>query len=194
MRTKNQIIEELFKSREFNECIDKMHPEHLRNDLRSEVILILCEKSEETLQTITEQGGLKFYTVRIILNLIQSKTSSFHKKFRLIHHQYDPLNRRFSDEFVDQMNDMEALMTKEDTHELTERERRELMEDMAMDHLESLDHYEREIVKLYLRLGSYRKIEKETYNEALGMGIPWESCYSTVQRAIKKIRNELNPI
>jgi hypothetical protein len=81
--TKNQIIAELYESREFNDCIGKMEPEHLRDDLRAEVMLILLETDERKLLDIHANGGLKFYTVRIILNLIQSKTSSFYKKYRL---------------------------------------------------------------------------------------------------------------
>lgn len=80
---KNEIITELYNSKEFNDCIEKMEPEHLRDDLRAEVALILLETDEQRLLTIHAAGGLKFYTVRIILNLIQSKTSAFYKKYRL---------------------------------------------------------------------------------------------------------------
>lgn len=85
MSTKNQIIEELYKSKEFNDCIGKMEPEHLRDDLRAEVVLILLETEEHKLLEIYNTGpnGLKFYTVRIILNLIQSKSSPFYKTYRM---------------------------------------------------------------------------------------------------------------
>ena len=82
MPTKNQIIEELYNSREFNDCINKMEPEHLRDDLRAEVVLILLETDETKIRQLHEKGELKFYTVRIILNLIKSKTSAFFKKYR----------------------------------------------------------------------------------------------------------------
>jgi hypothetical protein len=80
---KNEIVAELFTSKDFNDCIGKMEPEHLRDDLRAEVALILLETDERKLIDIYMGGGLRYYTVRIILNLIQSKTSSFYKKYRL---------------------------------------------------------------------------------------------------------------
>lgn len=83
MATKNQIIEELYKSKEFNDCIGKMEPEHLRDDLRAEVVLILLETDERKLAEIHAAGALKFYTVRIIINLIQSKSSPFYKTYRM---------------------------------------------------------------------------------------------------------------
>lgn len=83
MATKNEIITAMYNSKEFNDCINKMEPDHLRDDLRAEVILILLETADDKIMKLHEQkDGLKFYTVRIILNLIQSKTSSFYKKYR----------------------------------------------------------------------------------------------------------------
>jgi hypothetical protein len=40
------------------------------------------------------------------------------------------------------------------------------------------------MVKLYLKLGNYRAIEDET-------NIPWESCYSTIRKVIKKVRDHV---
>ena len=82
MWTKNEIITEFYRRKEFNDCINKQEPEHLRDDLRAEVMLILLETSEEKIKALHEKDELKYYAVRIILNLIQSKTSSFFKKYR----------------------------------------------------------------------------------------------------------------
>jgi hypothetical protein len=60
-----------------------MEPDHLRDDLRAEVALILLETEEGKLIEIYEARALKFYTVRIIMNLIQSKTSKFYKTYRM---------------------------------------------------------------------------------------------------------------
>ncbi len=46
---KNSIILELWESRELKEAIDKMQPEDLREDLRSELFKVLCEMDEERL-------------------------------------------------------------------------------------------------------------------------------------------------
>lgn len=90
MATKNEIITALYESREFNECIGKMEPDHLQDDLRSEVMLILLETPEEKIKQLHERNELKFYTVRVILNLIQSKSSPFYKKFRQPYAELNP--------------------------------------------------------------------------------------------------------
>lgn len=162
---KNEIIEELFKSREFNECINKMEPEHLRDDLRSEVVLILLETDERKLMDIHASGGLKFYTVRIILNLIQSKTSGFYKQYR---QQLSELNDRFAYEFTD----------------LEEREQREEVEDKVLGEVENLYWYNKELVQLYLQHGNYRAIEKLTK-------IPFVSAYKTIQKSFQEIKQKV---
>lgn len=167
MLSKNEIVAQLFSSKEFNDCIGKMDPEHLRDDLRGEVILILLETDEKKLRDLQDNGGLKFYTVRIILNLIQSKTSPFYKKYRQHTTDYIPENS-----IDDGLNG---------------RVYKELQEEKAIAIIDKMYWYDREIVRLYMKLGSYRAIEKDT-------GIPWESCYSTIRKAINQIRNELKPV
>ena len=167
MPSRNEIVSELYNSKEFNDCISRMQPEYLREDLRAEVILILLETDEQKLKELHKNGGLKFYTVRIILNLIQSKTSPFYKKYR-----------QFTTAYIPEKGVEDGL---------NGRLQKELMEEKAIAVIDKMYWYDREIVRLYMKLGSYRAIEKDT-------GIPWESCYSTVRKAIKQIRSELNPV
>lgn len=169
MATKNQIIAELYESREFNECIGKMEPEHLRDDLRAEVILILLETDEQRLIAIHEAGALRYYTVRIIINLIQSKTSYFYKKYR--------------QQFVE-LNDTGRGFRAEEETDIEERATREDMEEQAMREIDNLYWYNSGIVKLYLKLGTYRAIEEDT-------GIPFPSVYKTVQKSFKEIREKV---
>lgn len=196
MHTKNEIIEELYKSREFNECINRMNPEHLRDDLKGEVMLILLEAKEDLIRDLHRTKGLKFYAVRIILNLIQSKTSRFYKMYRQYSLQIADNNAAIA---VHDNNDNDIPIAagkalqrhygrthNQGSEEIHDRQRRELMQDQAAAIVEGMYWYDKAIIELYIKLGSYRKIEKET-------GISWESCYSTVQKAFKKIRNELAP-
>lgn len=178
--TKNQIITELFQSKEFNECINKMDPDHLRDDLRSEVMLILCEKSEDEIISLQAEGRLRFYTVRIILNLIQSSTSPFYKKYRQQHAEY-----------VETGEAVEDLKTKliehyeeQQSREIDIRLIREMKEDEVMAAINQLYWYDKEVILLYMKHGNYRAIETET-------GIPWESTYNTIQKAFKKIRQRV---
>lgn len=180
-----------------------MDPEHLREDLKAEVMLILLEKDERELQDIHRTKGLKFYAVRIILNLIQSKTSRFYKMYRQYSLQIAENNRAIG---IQDFNDndlpiaagkalhrhyrktygqpVEDIKTRQEIEKLQERAYA-IIYDPIEDVVQGLAWYERQIVKLYIELGSYRRIEKAT-------NISWESCYCTVQKAFEKLRHALN--
>jgi hypothetical protein len=163
---RNEIIAELFISKEFNDCIGKMEPDHLRDDLRSDVTLILLETEEVKLMEIYSAGALKFYTVWIILNLIQSKTSLFYKRYR---QQVAEITDRF---MAEEQQDISERMTRED------------MEDQAMKEIDNLYWYNAGIVKLYLKHGNYRAIEHDT-------GIPYSSAYKTIQKSFQEIKQKV---
>lgn len=162
---KNDIIQELYTSREFNECIGKMEPEHLRDDLKAEVVLILLEMEEKKIQKLHERKELKFFTVRIILNLIQSKTSFFFKQYR---QQYKEVSERHAYEEGD----------------ITDREEKEGIEDRALCEVDNLYWYNKEMVLLYLKHGNYRAIEEKTR-------IPYSSAYKTIQKSLQEIKQKV---
>lgn len=89
MPSKNTIIEELYNSKNFNDCINKMEPDYLRDDLKAEVILVVCEMDDERLIEMYESKKLIYFVVRIIMNMIKSKTSGFYRKYRLIKIEID---------------------------------------------------------------------------------------------------------
>lgn len=193
--TKDRILTDLFQSEEFNSCIGKMKPEHLQDDLRSEVILILCESDPEKILNLHESGGLKFYTVRIILNLIQSNTSPFYKKYRAMFDTRDPkVTQRDHPESSHDNSYLEIMLQQEAESDqeyagqvfsiLEKREMKENQEDAALLAVEELYWYDQQIVKLYMKLGNFRAIEKET-------GIPWESAYKTFKRACNQIKEKV---
>lgn len=193
--TKDRILTDLFKSEEFNSCIGKMKPAHLQDDLRSEVILILCESDEEKILNLHESGGLRYYTVRIILNLIQSSSSPFYKKYRSMFDTRDPKATQNDKSGIDNGDAyLESLLQQEAESDqeyagqvfsiLEKREVKENQEDAALLAVDDLYWYDQQIVKLYMRLGNFRAIEKET-------GIPWESCYKTFKKACKQIKDKV---
>jgi len=162
--TKNQVIEQLFISKNFNDCLIKMEPDHLRDDLKAEVILIVCELPSEKILGLHERNELEFYTVRIILNLIKSSTSPFAKKYR--------------------QNTIELSMKDHpviDINEIHDRADREQKEDMIIGQIENLHWYKSEMVKLYMRLGNYRAIEAETR-------IPFGSCYKSIKQSFAELK------
>lgn len=164
--TKNQIIEDLYRSKEFNDCIGKMEPEHLRDDLKAEVTLILLETEEQKLLAIHAAGALRYYTVRIIINLIQSKTSLFYKKYR------------------QQLTEITDRFIAEESGDIAERATREDIEDRAISEIDNLYWYNQIMVKLYMEHGNYRAIEADTR-------IPYSSAYKTIQKSFKEIRQKV---
>jgi hypothetical protein len=79
---KNEILAQYWTSKEVNDAFDKMHPEELRYDLKAEVFLVLCEMEDNKLVGLFERNELKFYIVRIMLNMIKSDRSTFYKNYR----------------------------------------------------------------------------------------------------------------
>jgi len=94
---KNSIILELWESRELKEAIDKMQPEDLRDDLRSELFKVLCEMEEERLIDMRTRNVLKFYLVRTMINMMQSNTSQFYRTYRKPLHPEVQLHDRDED-------------------------------------------------------------------------------------------------
>lgn len=162
---RNKILTDLFTSKEFNNCISKMQPVNLQEDLKAEVGLILCELPENRLIELADKNELKFFTVRIVLNLIKSFNSPFYKKFRKLQ------TVELSNIEIACDSDLDVKITRE----------------LALDHIDNLYWYDKEMLMLYLKHGNYRAIETET-------GIPWESAYKSIQKACKEIRLKVSKV
>lgn len=159
--TRNQIVERLFVSSNFNDCISRMEPAHLRDDLKMEVIAIVLEWPEDKVVKLHTNGALEYYVVRVILNQVQSSTSPFYKKYR----------QTYSD----------VTEVKDDECDMADRETRESLEDLALGNINYLYWYDAEMLRTYMRLGNYRAIEKET-------GIPFSSCFKTIKKAVERLK------
>ena len=61
---------------------------------------------------------------------------------------------------------------------------KELLLQYVEDKVNDLYWFDQEIIKLYIKHGNYRAIQKET-------GIPWISTYKTIQKAFEQIRKEI---
>jgi hypothetical protein len=171
------IIKNLFLSKNFNDCIARMEPEHLREDLRSEVILIICEMPADKIIGLHNRKELEFYTVRIILNLIKSDTSPFAKTYRQTH---EPIMIA-ANEFGARETDLACDPDNADT--LEDRFIREHIEDYAMSEIDNLYWYDKEMILMYKRLGNFRAIEDET-------GIPFISCYKNIKKSLQLLKDK----
>ena len=84
---RENIITELYKSKDINEAIGKMQPVELQDELKQEVFLVLCEMDTDKLFMMYEQGYLKYFIVRTILNMAKSDRSNFYRKFRQVYQE-----------------------------------------------------------------------------------------------------------
>jgi hypothetical protein len=139
-----------------------MEPDHLREDLKQDVILVVCELPEQRLIELHNKQQLDFFVVRIILNQMKSKTSPFYKNYR----------REFA-ELPNEIADKEIPYS----------EKQQLEKDISTA-LEQMYWYQADMVRVYAELGNYRAIERAT-------GIPYASCFHTVRKSIKQINAAL---
>mgnify|MGYP006268971177 CR=1 FL=1 len=133
---RSEIITELYESPDINEAIGKMQPYELQDDLRQEVFLVLCEMDEERLFKMYEDGYLKYFVVRTIVNMAKSDRSNFARTFRKVYEEVGDLG---SVEIYDES--------------LTER---------LTTSMEILHWYEKEIFKLWAECGNLLQVSRDT--------------------------------
>ncbi|HBT93704.1 MAG TPA: hypothetical protein DEB23_05510 [Chitinophagaceae bacterium] len=155
---KNEILAQYWTSKEVNDAFDKMHPEELRYDLKAEVFLVLCEMNEDKLVGLFERNELKFYIVRIMLNMIKSDRSTFYKNYR-----------NYS-EFVDQdfVSD--------------DNDKTDMFEKLELN-MDGLHWYNKEMLKLYAI--DFKKNAKELSRKT---GIPYMSIIRTINKTKKQMK------
>ena len=88
---RNRIIEELWNSKDVNDAIGKMHPVEMQEDLKSELFLIIAELEESKIIDLYKKNQLKFYMVRIMINMVRSSKNKFYKNYRN-YQEYIPLD------------------------------------------------------------------------------------------------------
>jgi hypothetical protein len=179
-RTRNEIIEELYRSKQFNRCIGLMEPAHLRDDLKSEAIQVLLTQPPGRIEKMDRDGKLVAFAVRVVLNMMKSGRSTFAYLYR----------EQFTDHIpelpVEEVNGRAAKEAEEEPlYEMLLRIRR-LASQKHPEYIvelftKGIKWYNQYMLSLYMEVGSYRVMERET-------GIPWESCYSTVKETMNQLK------
>jgi DNA-directed RNA polymerase specialized sigma24 family protein len=160
---RSEIIEKMYADPDVAEAIGKMEPEWLRDDLRQEIFLVLCEQTDEKLSEMARDGWLKWFIVRTMLNMIKSDRSTFWYKFR----------RQF-----DEVQEGMAKVT-EPTDEVERDAER------VRDGVDGLHWYEAKLIEIYAANGqNIAKISRET-------GIPYRSLFKTIKKVKGKLKREV---
>ena len=156
--TRDNIITSLYNDKDITDAINKMHPEELRDDLRQEMFMVILEMPEQKLKEKFDEGSLKWYLIRTMLNMIKSDRSGFYMKFRRCNEEltekHDKPDLKEDDELLDRVNGI----------------------------IENVHWYEREILMLHTEKGkTFRAISKDTK-------IPYRSILETMKNTKHKLK------
>lgn len=136
MQSKNEILGELWKSRFVDDLIWTITSGHqLKDDLKAELFLILCEMSESRIRKAYEDKYLNYLCINILKKQYHSNTSPFHKRWR---------KDKSDNEFNINLED-EVITT---------------IDDNVLEHIlwfvnNKLDLTDRELFKMYYKLDRY---------------------------------------
>jgi hypothetical protein len=111
------IIEELYRSPDIDRAIAGLAPVDIRGDLKNEVFVIILEKNQtdkEFIEKGNEEGWLKWWVVRVVLNLIKDNSQRFAKSLNKTDCQIiDEIDNVIDDECDHEVrdNEIEKLKT-----------------------------------------------------------------------------------
>lgn len=177
--TINQIAEELFSSKEVDNCIKKVVAPEYFDDFKQELFLIILNDTTGSFMRAYKDGKHRFHTVRTILNLTKYTRGVFHKKYL----EPESMTVEFTESVPCQpCEGIEIRRFKE------EREDRVLEEIKHMDESEGLKTksgypFYLASIEAVRKYGGIRKASRAT-------GIP----KSTLARAVIKVREHLKTI
>jgi hypothetical protein len=77
--TSRQIIEQLYRSKELRECLSKIKPIELQDDLLQQCFLELLNKDEQLILNLHLEGRFIKYVVKMMYNMVNWQKSEFNK-------------------------------------------------------------------------------------------------------------------
>jgi hypothetical protein len=159
---RQSILAEFYESKEFTKALNKFQPANLRDDLKQEVVMVLCEMPEEKLIGLYTRKELIFYSVRIMLNLINSTK---------VNQRFYRLFRQPVIEFIDNFD----APQEEYNHE------KDVLIEIIEKKMQDLTWYERRLLN--------ELTETTMYKLSIATKIPYTSIYNTVKKIKEKLIN-----
>lgn len=173
----NKVISEYYENKELITFF-----KNIANDwweeLRQDVFLTICDRYSDKIIGMHENKYLKFFIIRIALNQFRSKTSKFYyQNFK---------NNTTSIALIDDemVENADAILYSNLLYEVQGETAYDIVEAKivsAENSIEKLRYFEREILKLYLQLGTYKKVSQDT-------GIPIRTIANGVKNAIHNVK------
>lgn len=169
---KSAILTELYKSPEVDNCIWKMVGQTNREDFKQELFIIIADIDEKLLIRLHGEKKLKYYVVRVIINMVRWKRSIYQKKY------VEP----------GRVIPIDGVQVGSEEIDITAREQHEEREDRIIKEVNRLD----DVFKspYYALLVNYLQNDWSMRELAEATGI----SVSAISRGIKKVREHLNKI
>ena len=201
--SRETIIRELFLSPDVANAISKMEPEDLRDDLRQEMFVVLCEMDEAKLRGLYERKELKAFLAGTMWRMMASDRSTFyntHRKYReqmltnSVHVTKDGALAMFSQEDANPSGNWNydfgliEILPEGLVHRDLDEERVH-WQDKVHDVLQQIDPYEADMFRVYTAMGG-----KSCHPVAQATGIPIRSVRLAVSQAREKLKTRLRNV
>lgn len=159
----------------------RMYAGEYADDIFQDALLVMLQLPKKKAEKIESDNATPYYFRQVIYNM----SKSMFKNNRIADSSVVPLSyieHQLVDETEKDINDIECEGNDIESFIVTDYTNINLPS-KAIDKLNEMRWYDRDIFLLYSELGSLRKVEKQT-------GIN----YVAIQRTVKKVQNELRPI
>jgi hypothetical protein len=135
-----EIIEQLYRSDDLRECLARIQPPDIRDDVKQHVFTELLLKPETDILDLYQRGKFVAYVAKMLVNMVRWERSSFRK-----------------------------LQGRETALESFADIADEPIQEIIVVPLQKLYWYDAKMLELYAEHGSYRKVEAITGIEFSGI-------------------------
>jgi len=174
MLSNKEIIEHIHNTPDYRKAVRNITKgNELADDLYSELLLIISDYDNVTLNNLLEKEQLVYFWVRICMNQWHSNTSPFYTKYRKDNREklyYEIEDNRIAEP---------------DTEEFKHEPYENVVERVALDALDDMYWYDKKLFELYLELGTYKEVSEQTR-------IPFGTVGTTLGKVKKKLKKEIN--
>lgn len=177
---------EYLKLKQASMNITKCHADH--QELLHECLVALYEKGETFVNELKENNALQFYCVRIMLNMWNSSTSSYHYKFRLQKKYIFQLFNEYQNEKMAEKHHLTPAI--QEIRNQLHNEFIELSIQKMHEILGELYWYDAELFKLY-KFGQNNGKRWTLNSLAKKTGISRTSIFDTTNRVMKYLKKRM---
>lgn len=201
--TAGEIISQMYAHPEVNQCFRKMKPpskfngsrKEFQDELKAETFRVLCERDPCDIVQMYNDNRLRFFIIRIILNLVKQTNNVIHVNYlsRNTYHLLEEISNEMdvvehSEHrklgYLEAVKNHRNVLAVEDKDPDTELHTETLAVLDWMRNESSALNYYANLITLYANLGNIRAVADKT-------GIPAMSVHQAIKRAKEIIKQKL---